>query len=307
MNERWLLARRRNNLMTRARMIQSIRQFFISRDYLEIETPDRVPTLAPEAHIDPVTSEGWFLHTSPELCMKRMLAAGYPRIFQITKCFRAGERVFLHTGEFTLIEWYRTEIDYIELMKECEDMFLHIAALLCHGNIINYQGAEISLEKPWERVSVRDAFKGYSCLTMEEAVKRNRFDEIMVSQIEPNLGLKRPTFLYDYPASLAALARLKKEDPTLSERFELYLGGLEVANAFSELTDVDEQRTRFEREQQHRRDMGKPPFPKPERFLAALPHMPDASGIALGIDRLAMIFTDSSTIDDIIAFTPEML
>ncbi|MDD5207157.1 MAG: EF-P lysine aminoacylase EpmA [Desulfobacterales bacterium] len=307
MNERWLLARRRNNLLTRARMIQAIRQFFISRDYLEIETPIRVPTQAPEAHIDPFTSEGWFLHTSPELCMKRILAAGYPRLFQITRCFRAGERGALHIGEFTLLEWYRTEIDYKEMMKECEDMFLHLAELLCHGNIIHYQGTEISLGKPWERISVRDAFREYSSLTMEEALKRDRFDEIMVSQIEPRLGLKRPAFLYDYPASLAALARLKKDDPTVSERFELYLGGLELANAFSELTDVDEQRTRFEREQQHRRNMGKPPCPEPERFLAALPHMPEASGIAMGIDRLAMIFTDSSIIDDIIAFTPEML
>jgi len=129
----------------------------------------------------------------------------------------------------------------------------------------------------------------------------------MASHIEPSLSQDRPTFLYDYPASLAALARLKKGDPTVAERFEIYMGGLELANAFSELTDVDEQRARFDREQEHRRNMGKPPYPEPERFLAALPHMPEASGIALGVDRLAMLFTGSSTIDDVVTFTPEML
>ncbi len=307
MDERWLLARRKDNLKTRARMIQAIRQFFISRDYLEVETPIRVPTQAPEAHIDPLTSEGWFLHTSPELCMKRLLAAGYPRIFQIARCFRAEERGALHISEFTLLEWYRSQIDYKAMMEECEDLLLYLAEVLCHENVITYQGKEIVLERPWERISVRDAFERYSPITMEEALEQDRFDEIMVSHIEPRLGRKRPTFLYDYPASLAALSRLKKGDPTLAERFELYMGGLELANAFSELTDCDEQKARFAREQEHRRKMGKPPYPEPERFLAALPHMPEASGIALGVDRLAMLFTDSKTIDDVVTFTPEML
>jgi len=307
MDERWLLARRRDNLQTRAKMIQATRQFFIDRDYLEVETPVRVPTQAPEAHIDPLSSEGWFLHTSPELCMKRLLAAGYPRIFQFARCFRAGERGNLHINEFTLLEWYRAGIDYREMMEECEDLLIHLAELLCDGKVIHYQGKEIALERPWERISVRDAFERYSSLTMEEALKQGRFDEIMVSHIEPRLGLDTPTFLYDYPASLAALARLKKEDSTVAERFEIYMGGLELANAFSELTDREEQQARFDREQEHRRKMGKRPCPEPERFLTALPHMPEASGIALGVDRLAMIFTDSSTIDDVTTFTPEML
>lgn len=307
MDEIWLLARRRNNLKTRARMIQAIRQFFIDRDYLEVETPIRVPTQAPEAHIDPLTSEGWFLQTSPELCMKRLLAAEYSRIFQIARCFRAGERGNLHISEFTLLEWYRTGIDYRDMMEECEELFLYLAELLCHGNIIPYQGIEISMKRPWERISVRNTFERYSPLTMEEAIKEGRFDEIMVSYIEPRLDQKKPTFLYDYPASMAALAKLKKEDPTVAERFEIYMGGLELANAFSELTDVDEQRARFDREQERRRKKGKLPYPEPERFLTALPHMPKASGIALGVDRLAMIFTDSSKIDDVVTFTPEML
>ena len=307
MDEQWILARRREALQTRAAMIQAIRQFFLSRDYLEVETPLRVPTQAPEAHIDPVMSEGWFLHTSPELCMKRLLAAGYERIFQFARCFRAGERGNLHIGEFTLLEWYRAGIDYRDMMDECEDLFIHITQALGRGETVTYQGHKIALAGPWERISVRDAFHRYAPLTMEEAIEANRFDEIMVSHIEPHVGLTNPTILYNYPASLAALSRLRQEDPTLAERFELYMGGLEVANAFSELTDRDEQQARFAREQDHRRTRGKPPYPEPERFLAALPSMPESSGIALGVDRLAMIFTDSATIDDVVAFTPEML
>lgn len=307
MDEQWILARRRKALQTRAAMIQAIRQFFISRDYLEVDTPVRVPTQAPEAHIDPVMSEGWFLHTSPELCMKRLLAAGYERIFQFARCFRSGERGNLHIGEFTLLEWYRTGIDYRDMMEECEELFIHIAETLGRGQTVTYRGHTIALTRPWERISVSEAFQRHAPLTMEEALERDRFDEVMVSHIEPRIGSIGPAFLYDYPASLGALARLREDDPGVAERFELYLGGLELANAFSELTDADEQRARFTREQGHRQSMGKPPCPEPERFLAALPHMPEAAGIALGVDRLAMIFTDSDTIDDVVAFTPEML
>ena len=307
MDEQWILARRREALQTRAEMIQTIRQFFLSRDYLEVETPLRVPTQAPEAHIDPVMSEGWFLHTSPELCMKRLLAAEYERIFQFARCFRAGERGNLHIGEFTLLEWYRAGIDYGDMMDECEELFIHIAEALGRGQTVTYQGHTIALERPWERIAVREAFRRHAPLTMEAAIEAGSFDETMVSHIEPRIGRTGPTILYDYPASLAALSRIREDDPGVAERFEIYLGGLEVANAFSELTDANEQRARFAREQDHRRTMGKPPYPEPERFLAALPSMPQSSGIALGVDRLAMIFTDSDTIDDVVAFTPEML
>jgi lysyl-tRNA synthetase class 2 len=240
--------------------------------------------------------------------MKRLLAAGYPRIFQIARCFRAGERGRLHIDEFTLLEWYRAGIGYTEMMEECEDLLLYLAKLLCYGTAITYRGVPITLERPWERISVRDAFEGYASVTMEKALAEDSFDDIMTSQIETQLALMaKPVFLYDYPASRAALARLNKDDPTVAERFELYIGGMELANAFSELTDVVEQRARFDREQRARKDRGKAPYPEPKHFLAALPHMPAAAGIALGIDRLAMLFTDSDIIDDVVAFTPEML
>jgi lysyl-tRNA synthetase class 2 len=307
MDEGRTLSGRKEALTIRAEMIRAIRRFFMERDYLEIETPLRVPTLAPESHIDAISSDGWFLHTSPELCMKRLLSAGFHRIFQISHCFRKGERGRLHIDEFTLLEWYRAGIDYLDMMEECEDLFLSVAEELGFGKTIEYQGRVIDLTKPWERISVKEAFQRYSSLSPEKAIEEGRFDEIMVTEIEPNLGKKKPTFLYDYPLSLGSLARKKKKDPSVAERFEIYAGALELANAFSELTDTGEQRKRFQKEDEFRRRSGKTAYPVPEKFLDALSRMPESSGIALGVDRLVMIFTGSASIDEVVAFTPEEL
>ncbi len=304
----WKLERKRNGLHTRATMIRTIRGFFTDRDYLEVETPSRIPGPAPECNIDAIPSDGWYLHTSPELCMKRLLAAGYPRIFQITRCFRSEERGSLHISEFTLLEWYRSGIDYCRMMEECEELIIHVAHSLGHEGAIDYRGEKVDIRKPWERISVRDAFSRYSSVSLEHALGSDRFDEVMVEEIEPRFKeIQRPVFLYDYPVALGALARVKKTDPEVAERFELYMGGLELANAFSELTDAAEQRARFEEEQEDRRISGKVVYPMPEKFLSELSNMPEASGIALGVDRLAMIFTNSESIDDVVAFTPEDL
>ena len=194
------------------------------------------------------------------------------------------------------------------MMEECEEMIIHVAQSLGHEGAVEYQGEMIDIRAPWERISVRDAFSRYASVSLEDALESNRFDEIMVEEIEPRFKeLRRPVFLYDYPVSLGALARVKKTDPDVAERFELYMGGLELANAFSELTDAAEQRARFEEEQEDRRASGSVVYPMPEKFLAELPAMPEASGIALGVDRLAMIFTNSESIDDVVAFTPEDL
>jgi len=300
-------ARNKDNLLTRALIIRGIRQFFIDRDYLEVETPIRIPAPAPETYIDAVPSDGWFLHTSPELCMKRLLAAGYSKIFQITKCFRDKERGKHHLPEFTILEWYKTGIDYWEIMNECEDLFLFISHYLGMGEIIRYRDMKIDLRKPWIKISVRDAFECYSPLSLEKAMEDNRFDEMVACHIEPHLVCEKPVFLYDYPVSLGALARSKKDDPTVAERFEIYMGGLELANAFSELTDVDEQRARFTEERAHRHELGQTTYPMPQIFLDALHDMPDSAGIALGIDRMIMIFTGTDTIDDVVTFTPEKL
>ena len=303
----WRLSAKADALKLRATMIRTIRRFFLDRDFLEIETPLRIPAPAPELHIDAVPSDDWFLQTSPELCMKRLLAAGYRKIFQICRCFRAGERGTRHLPEFTMLEWYRAESDYRTLMDDCEALIALVAAEFSLGGSLSWQGRRIDLTPPWERITVRDAFARYAPLTVEEALRQDRFDEIMVSAIEPHLGVEHPVFLYEYPAALGALARVKPDDPELAERFELYIASLELANAFSELTDAGEQRRRFEEAARDRARNNRSVYPMPERFLTALSLMPPSAGIALGVDRLAMIFADRSEIDAVVAFPTELL
>lgn len=303
----WRLASRRKALETRAAVIQAIREFFCARDYLEIETPHRIPAPAPESHIDAIPSDGWFLHTSPELCMKRLLAARYPRIFQICRCWRQGERGTMHAPEFTLLEWYQAGSDYHGLMEDCEALTQSVVHRLGRGDRWVYQEQEIDMRSPWPRMTVQEAFTRHSAVSMAEALAGGRFDEIMVQDIEPQLPANRPCFLYDYPAERASLARLRSDDPSVAERVELYIGGLELANGFSELTDAEEQRARFVREEARRRSLGKLPYPLPDRFLAELPDIPPSAGIALGVDRLVMLLVDAATIDEVIAFSPEDL
>jgi lysyl-tRNA synthetase class 2 len=288
-------------------MIRAIRDFFTRRDYLEVETPHLIPAVIPEAHIDAISCGGRFLHTSPELHMKRLLAAGYPRIFQICKCFRYGEVGSSHLPEFTMLEWYCQGVDYRQLMKECEDLIVSVAGDLGSGDVINYQGKAIGLRRPWESISAKEAFACYAPMSMDKAVTENCFDEIMVSFIEPHLGLAQPTFIYDYPVSGSALAKEKKDDFGLAERFELYVGGKEIANACTELTDPQEHHRRFENVNKYRYSKGKSIYPISECFLQDMASMPQAAGIALGVDRLAMIFCDSSAIDDVVSFAPEFL
>lgn len=300
-------SRIKQNLHLRATIIQAVRRFFIERQYLEVDTPIRIPAPAPEAHIDAVASDDCYLQTSPELCMKQLLAAGYSRIFQICKCFRNRERGRRHLPELTMLEWYTAGGNYADLMEDCQDLISFIAAQTNAGCRLSYQGQTIDLDPPWTRLSVAEAFQRYAGMTMEEALAADRFDEVMVDAIEPHLGAPRPLFLYDYPAALGALARLKPENPLVAERFELYIAGLELCNGFSELTDPLEQRKRFEAEQKVRQSHHKPVYPMPQNFLTALNDMPAAGGNALGIDRLVMLFADTTLIDDVVAFVPEEL
>ncbi|MGB5216775.1 MAG: EF-P lysine aminoacylase EpmA [Smithella sp.] len=300
------LARKSPALQTRANLIQSIRLFFTQNGFLEVETPLRIPAPAPEEHIEAIPSDGWFLQTSPELCMKRLLAAEYPRIFQISKCFRADERGDRHLPEFTMLEWYVTGFDYQQLMNQCEAMILAVAAD-SGGEAISLQNKKIILSPPWERITVEKAFLRYAPVTSNEAMAKGIFDEILVDYVEPQLGISRPTFLYDYPAKLTALAKLKDSNPAVSERFELYIGGLEIANGFSELINAQEQRERFEEALKARAAKNWARYAMPEKFLQSLANLPPCAGIALGIDRLIMVMTGAKTIDDVVAFTPENL
>lgn len=306
-DDSWKLAVRADVLRLRARIIRAVRHFFVKRHFLEVETPVRIPALAPESHIRPVPSDGWFLQTSPELCMKRLLAADYPRIFQICKCFRAAERGDRHLPEFTMLEWYRAGTDYRTLMSDCESLILDVAADLGFGKTISRQDRTIRLEPPWKRITVREAFTRYATMTETEALRMDRFDEILSCNIEPRLGVEGPVFLYEYPAELGSLARVKTDDPGVAERFELYVDGLELANAFSELTDMNEQRRRFEQAARKCGFRDGLPYPMPEPFLSALPQMPPSAGIALGLDRLVMLFADKSRIEEVVAFPPESL
>ncbi|HUH66846.1 MAG TPA: EF-P lysine aminoacylase EpmA [Syntrophales bacterium] len=294
-------------LIMRAQMVRAMRDFLIARDYLEVETPQLIAAPIPEAHIDAVTCGDLYLHTSPEQHMKRLLAAGHPKIFQICKCFRRGERGSHHLPEFTMLEWYYRGMDYRSLMGECEELVSAVARDIGREDTINYQGKTIGLKRPWETVSVREAFVRYAPLSMERAVTEGCFDEIMVTCIEPHLGRTRPTFILDYPVSASSLAGRKHDDPTLSERFELYIGGIEIANACTELTDPDEHRRRFEDVNRIRKSAGKQVYPVSEDFLSDVASIGEAAGIALGVDRLAMIFSDSAAIDCVVPFVPESM
>jgi lysyl-tRNA synthetase class 2 len=303
----WPLAKRKKALQQRASILQGIRHFFVEKDYLEVETPHRIPTPAPESHIDPIPSGLWFLHTSPELCMKRLMAAGYEKIFQICRCWRDRERGSQHLPEFTLLEWYRKGADYRSLMEECVGLIRFVATTIGLGQNIFFRDREINLAEPWEKISVQEAFRDYSQTSVTEALERNLFDEVMVRDIEPRLGVKKPTFIYDYPAERGALARLKPGDPSVVERFELYIGGLELANGFSELVNSEEQKGRFHLENKYRQSIGKSIYSMPDKFLAELDCMPPSAGIALGVDRLVMVLLDAETIDEVVTFTPEGL
>jgi elongation factor P--(R)-beta-lysine ligase len=307
MNQNFRQTHSIKNLELRANIIGAIRQFFTDHDYLEVETPVRIPAPAPEHHIDAEPSGDWFMHTSPELCMKRLLAAGYDRIFQICKCFRSKERGRRHLPEMTLLEWYTAGEDYHHMMAQCEALIRFVILGLNRGTGLTYQGNAIDVEKPWPRMTVAEAFDRHGSICETEALKNNRFDEIMGIEIEPHLGLDQPVFLMDYPAQCGALARLKSGRPEIAERFELYIGGLELCNGFSELTDRIEQRQRFKDEMDRRRMDGKALYPLPEPFLESLDHMPASTGNALGIDRLVMLIADATDIKEVVAFSPEEL
>ncbi len=291
----------------RATILTAIRAFFSTRGYLEVETPIRIPAPAPEACIDAIPSEEWFLQTSPELCMKRLLAAGFARIFQICKCFRREERGRRHLTEFTMLEWYAAGSDYFDMMDETASLIRSVAETAGARGRLSYQGHVVDLAGPWDRMTVAEAFARYGALSLERSLEVDRFDEVIALEIEPRLGFRRPLFLYDYPAASGALARLKGDDPTVAERFELYIAGMELCNAFTELTDPAAQRIRFEKEEALRRRAGRTPYPSPEPFLEALPHMPGSGGNALGVDRLIMLLADADAIDRVVAFTPESL
>lgn len=301
-------------LHLRAALFRCIREFFHQNDFLEVDTPIRQPLYLPEGNIEPFTSEKEFLQTSPELCMKRLLAAGCGKIFQICPCFRKEERGRLHLEEFKMLEWYRSGADYHQLMADCEHLLrvisyrLHLPKQQWPDNTGSVQCLfGVKLNGSWQRLTVAEAFSQYSPVELDQALKNETFDEILVEYIEPQLGSSTPTFLYDYPVELGSLAKKKTDNPEVVERFELYIQGIELANGFSELTDSAEQRLRFKKDIARIKQRTGRNTTMPEKFLCDLERIDLAAGIAMGLDRLCMMIMNNKRIADSISFSPEDL
>ena len=287
-------------LRTRAGLFSSIRRFFDARDFLEVESAIRIHAPAPEEYIECIGAEGMLLRSSPELEMKTMLAAGYEKIYQIGSCFRQGEYGRKHREEFTMLEWYEVGSDYVKLRDFVTGFIRQAAEELLHNQTLTFKGMKIDLSCEPEVITVEEAFRKYAQISCAEAEKIDQFDEIMVCRVEPNLGRGRLTYLCDYPANRAALARLKKSNPEYAERWELYINGLELANAYGELIDPAEQRRRFDKSHEFRRAAGMKCYPDSEYFYEAIAAgSPECVGAAMGLDRLAMVFTDAEDIGEV--------
>lgn len=310
-------------LRLRAELLAQIRAFFAARGVLEVETPALSAAAITDPHLasfktcysGPGSQHGrpLYLHTSPEFAMKRLLAAGSGCIYQIARVFRDGEAGSRHNPEFTLLEWYRVGFDHHRLMDEVAEL----VGMLLAGRL--------ALAEP-ERLSYRQIFQHHLNLDPHRATvadlaacaeTRNIsiptgmppddpdpwLDLLLTHCVEPRLGSGRLTFVHDYPASQAALARLRPDDPPVGERFELYINGIELANGFHELGDAVEQRRRFAQENAARRAVGLPIMPVDEHLLAALEFgLPDCAGVALGFDRLVMLATRKTSLAEVLAF-----
>jgi lysyl-tRNA synthetase class 2 len=309
-------AERRAHLEVRARIASAVRAHFAREDFVEVETPALQVSPGLEPHLfafetrlrapDAPGESTRYLHTSPEFAMKKLLVAGVPRLFQLAHAFRNRERSSTHHPEFTMLEWYRAGSDYTALMDDCEALLR--AALDASGRErLVFRGVECDPRRPFERISVAEAFAkhaGRDVFALEAAPGdsyEDAFFRVFLNEIEPKLGVGRPTLVYDWPIALGALARAKPGDPRVAERVELFVAGLELANGFSELTDAAEQRRRFERDVAEKARLYGERYPIDAGFLAALEHgLPASAGMALGFDRLVMCAAGASRIDDVL-------
>jgi len=318
------LAARMPFLHRRSELIQATRAFFIANGFTEVETPYAVRTPGEEVHLHAFatqrertdgTRENLWLHTSPEFAMKKLLVAGAGKIFQLAKVWRNAEGSALHSHEFTMLEWYHPGQNFAALMDETENF---VRAVL--PPTVTSRGIATSLER-FDRITVAEAFARHAGVDVlatadnaealaaqaQTKLRQNEtwedlFFRLLLEKIEPQLGRTNPTFLTHWPAAQAALARRDPADPRVAERFELFIAGIELANAFHELTDPVEQRARFTADRACRHALsGAPDWPLDEDFLAALAHgMPASSGIALGFDRLAMLAAGADRIDQVL-------
>jgi lysyl-tRNA synthetase class 2 len=287
------------NLRARARAFAAVRSFFARRDFLEVDTPLLVPSPGLDLHLDAIDAIGGFLITSPEYQMKRLLSGGVPRLFQICHVFRRGEVGARHNPEFTMLEWYRAFAGVEDVMRDTEELVAEVFASFDRPGV----------RLPFARLPMREAFLRFASVSEDEfftlaASDAGTFFRILVDRVEPALAsLDEPVFLVDYPISQASLARAKPNDPRVCERFELYVGGVELCNGFGELTDAVEQRRRLLADQRARATAGKPVYPIDERFVAALEEgMPPSAGNALGLDRLIALALGEPNIARVMPF-----
>src|SRR5262249_50480524 len=331
-----LHADRRPLLLARGRIAAAVRGFFAAKDFVEVETAVLQSSPGTEAHLHAFATELMapdgsrlprFLRTSPEFAGKKLLAAGERRIVEFARSFRNRERGALHHPEFTLLEWYRAHEPYDVLIDDCVAI-VREAAQIAQTQRFSFRGRTADPFAEPERLTVAEAFAQFANIDIlatlaPGAADRDRFaraaedagiriaaddrwadifSRVLVERIEPNLGIGRATVLDQYPAVLSALAK-RACDPRLAERFELYLCGIEIANGFGELTDPAEQRRQLEQEMAEKQRRYGERYPIDEDFLAALGYMPEACGVALGLDRLVMLATGASRIDQVL-WTP---
>jgi lysyl-tRNA synthetase class 2 len=300
-------------LRLRARLLRRVRSFFDRRGVLEVETPLLGLATATDPHIESLRSllggETFHLQTSPELHMKRLLAAGSGPIYQITKAFRDGELGAKHNPEFTLIEWYRPGFDHHDLMDEVDLLLQHVLGVgpsrrqsyeevfLHHVGLSPHRATAEELEN-------RAASLGLPKVQAANLAREDWLNLLMAQAIEPHVGLGTPEFVYDFPVELKALARIRPAEPPVAERFELFFRGMELANGYHELTGAAEQRERFRADAQARRRLGRSEVPADQRMLEALEHgLPESAGVALGFDRLVMIAANASDIRSVLGFS----
>ena len=301
-------------LRERAGVCASTRRFFDARGFGEVQTPLMVPSPGRDVHLDAFEIAGgdrgaprWLI-TSPEYQMKRLLADGWTRIYQIASCFRRGEVGANHNPEFSMLEWYRADAGIDDVMSDTEQLVAEVT-----GGSVRLGARTIDVRPPFARLSVCDAFERFAGWprgeTLEAAARdETRYFRELVETVEPGLErLDRGVFLVDYPATQASLARTKPEDALLAERFELYVAGVEVCNGFGELVDPTEQRRRLVGDQEERAARGLPVYPIDERFLDALGRVPPSGGNALGLDRLIALSCGTKEISSVIAFTTDEL
>lgn len=328
----------------REKVVDAIREYFKGRGFHEVEVPLLLPTPSTEPFLEVFKTElkddqgkKWdaFLPSSPEFALKKLLSAGSGSIFTITKSFRNAEgHSSRHNPEFSILEWYETPGDYMSVAADFEKLLIHILQKLKQPEPQNneeskllYQGKSYSLKTPWERISVSEAFQKYAGIDTETMLDEARLKEaamvkgytvsakttweeiwnqIIANEIEPKLGVNGPTILYDYPVSQAALSRKKEDDPRFAERWEVYMAGMEIGNCFTELTDWQEQEARCLADLEERKKLGKTEYPMDTDFIEALKMgMPPTGGIAVGVDRLAAIFADVPSIQDVLFFPAE--